>query len=120
MKSTHTLMDATIRGLSTSDIDIVDQSLRVPLEALRRARITTFLYSVNQVIQTEVLTGGEKPKDLDEVAALWKRSSGQDWPQPNFRYKYTYDPQTGTVGEVHKTPDEYTQEEREGADRGPR
>ena len=97
--------------------DPMDGALGAPLRAKREAEIMTFLYSVNQLIQTEALTGEKMPKDLEEVKALWKRGSGRDWPPPVFRYKYTYDPRTGTVGEVHKTPAEYTPEEAAGGKR---
>jgi len=99
--------------------DIVDGALAAPLRAARQAKITTFLYSVNQLIQTHAIIEGLNPKDLDEVKALWERDSRQEWPPPVFRYKYTYDPKTGKVGQVHKRPDEYTPEEREGTGRGP-
>lgn len=92
--------------------DLVDGTIGAPLRAARQARIDTFLYSVNQLIQTESLLEGRYPSDLDEVKALWKRETRREWPPPAFRFKYTYDPQTGTVGQVHKTPDEYTAEER--------
>jgi len=100
--------------------DIVDGALAAPLRAARQAKIDMFLYSVNQAIQTHAILEGSKPKDLDEVKALWKRESGREWPPPAFRYKYTYDPKTGKVGQVHKRPDEYTPEEREGTGHGRR
>jgi hypothetical protein len=91
--------------------DPVDGYIGVPLRAAREAEIVSFLYSVNSLIQTESALTGKNPANLDEVAALWKKETRKDWPPPAFRYKYTYDAQTGKVGEVHKTREEYTPEE---------
>jgi hypothetical protein len=99
--------------------DIVDGTIAAPLRVARQAQIDTMLYSINQLIQTEMLVEGSYPKDLEEVKALWTRETRRPWPEPVFRYKYLYDPQTGKVSQVHKTPEEYTQEEREGTGRGP-
>ena len=100
--------------------DPVDGALAVPLRAARAAEILTFCTSVNQLIQVESVTSGKFPANLDEVAALWKRETRRDWPPPVFRYKYTYDPETGKVGEMHKTREEYTPEEAAGGTTQPR
>jgi len=101
-------------------MDIVDGTIGGPLRALRQAQIMVSMKPVNDLIQIERIETGDVPADLDAVKALWKKEyPSKPFPEPAFRHKLVYDRAAGAVSQVHKKPEEYTKEEREGADRGP-